>query len=486
MAEQTASTATPKRRRWVRPALLTLLVPLAILVALVLAIAACNLVDEDLNPATQALMVQPPMGKADDSNGYVAFLGMSGPAGQDPAEWGRKAAQAYAAQGTPGFAKTPEWDNATRTHLMATKEAAWCIPEKQDCVALAREKRDSLQAVLAQAPHPELLARYRVVREKPVFADVSIGTDPLAMLPAFPRLVEASALTRLDIALKAAAGDVDAAVAELEREIAFHRRMLAEGRTLITVMVGNTLLVRDLLVASELLRAGGTAVAPFRARLQTAAGIPVDMKSMEVAMQNEASMGLSFTKGLRAKMRDERAKEMYGALGINPLSSSSWWFSWLVRENETVNLLAALYASEMASLKVPAASFNEARKAAVDRKNALVEHSWYGAFFNPVGKGIATAMLPSFQSYVARMHDLEALRRMVHLQATMAERGIAEPAAMAAFVAGEGAKEDANPLTGKPFDFDPGKRRLSFDPVGTGSFMAELKQRFDGRAAIQL
>jgi hypothetical protein len=463
-----------------------LLLSVVALVAILLVVAAVNLIDEDLKPETTALMAQPPMGKPDEKNGYVDFLGMNAPAGQDPAAWGRKAAQAYGAQADPAFKKTPEWENATKSHLVATKEAAWCNPEKLDCIALAREKGDALKPLLALAPHPELLARYRVAREKPDFADISIGTDPLSSLPAFQRLVEAAALTRLDIALKAAAGELEPAVAELEREIAFHRKMLADGRTLITVMVGNTLLVRDLLVASELLRMGGDVVTPFRGRLRAAVGFPVDMKSMDVAVRNESSMGLSFVNGLRAKMRDERAKGMFNALGVAPASTSSWWLSWLVRENETLNLLAALYANEIATLKVPAAGFNDARKAAKDKKDALTQRPWYGEVVNPVGKGMAEAMLPSYPSYIARMHDLEALRRMVHLQGMLAEAGIDEPAAMAAYLAGDGAKAGANPFTGKPFDFDQAKKRLSFDPVGTGSFMAELKKRMDGKAAIQL
>lgn len=66
--------------------------------------------------------------------------------------------------------------------------------------------------------------------------------------------------------------------------------------------------------------------------------------------------------------------------------------------------------------------------------------------------------------YAARAHDLGALGRMVDLQAALAERGIADSAAIAVFVAGEGAKSHTDPYTGQAFRFDPQTRQLSFKP----------------------
>ena len=60
-----------------------------------------------------------------------------------------------------------------------------------------------------------------------------------------------------------------------------------------------------------------------------------------------------------------------------------------------------------------------------------------------------------------------------------------ETAAIAAFVAGEGAKSHPDPYTGKAFAFDPEKRMLSFESRAKGRWGDELKKRY-GRAGIAL
>lgn len=471
-------------RSWLRVLLWVVLTPVALFAVALAAIIGINLVDEELKPETAALMAAPALGKVDEQNGYVDFLGMGAPPKADIAAWGREIAKAYAAQAEPGFRLTPQWEAQVKAHIQATREAAgWCTLQTEDCLALAKLGRDSR---LANPQNDEVLRRYRIVREKPVFADVPGGSDMLSRLPDYSQLTNGAALARFDIAAKAAAGDIADAVAELEREVAFHRRMLEGGRTLITVMIAQAMLSRDLLLASELLRLGGEGVVPLRPRLASLVEFPVGTASVEAAMRNEASMGLAFTAGLPARLRTEQ--DVVRNLGLVPAVSGfpRSQVSLLMRENETLNRVAARYADVLSLARAPAQEFGEARKAFAARQSQPAQAAWYDDYVNPLGRQVADEIVADFGSYLARIHDLEALRRAVRLQAVMAEKGIVEPAEMAVFVAGEGAKAAPDPHTGKPFAFDPATKRLSFTPAGAGVLVAALKKRYGGRVSVQL
>lgn len=458
--------------------------PLGLAALAIAAVVGVNLADEEIQPATKAMMARPEMGKVEDTNGYVDFLGLGAPMNTDSVAWGREVAKAYAAQGEPGFRKTPEWESKVKAQLVATKEAAgWCTLEKEDCLALAKYGRD---ARLDNAQNSEILKRYRAMREKPVFADLPTAGGMLSTVPTYPNLLSGASLARLDIALKAVGGDMGGAVAELDREVLFHRRIMEGGNTLVTVMVGNSLLARDLLLASEMLRAGGDAVVPFRGSLLALTEFSADVGLLNTGMRNEAAMGMEFASGLREKLRKDEFRSATGLMQASPKLLASA-LSLTARDNETLNRLAARYVEAAEMAKVPTDKFIQARKAAQAKQgDTLPVSGFQPGLVNPIGRGIADLMVPSFVSFAARMHDLEALRRMVRLQAIMAAKGIVEPAAMAAFVAGEGAKTDFDPYTGKPFAFDPATKRLSFTPAGTGALVTALGKRYDGKVAIEL
>lgn len=470
---------------WMRRILWAGVALLGMVLMVVVALVAINLMDEDVAPGTRALMTAPPGGRLDERNGFVDFLGMGAPAGSDAAAWGRKAAAAFAAQVEPGFRRTPEWEAATRSHLQATKEATgWCNPEKTGCLALAREKRAALATELVAPPNAEIMARYRVAREKPEFTDLSVGSDLLAILPPYTHLTHAAALARLDIALKAVDGDLEGAVAELEREAAFHRRQFDGARSLVALMVPVTMHARDLLLASDLLREAGETGAPFRARLLALVAAPVPTAPLERALKTEAAMGLAFASGLRARMRAGSVSDSFGVMGLDRMGPTRV-MSFFVRENDTLNRLGAAYASEMQAASVPAAGFVAARDAVRAQRAALAQLPWHGYLANPVGKVLVASMLPELSSYAGRLHDLEALRRMVRLQAMVAERGLKDAGEIQGLIAAEGAA-GADPSTGQPFALDPATRTISYAPLGSGGYVQEWMKRGGGRAAIRL
>lgn len=448
-------------------------------------LAICNAFDDDLSADAKAMLVAPPMGGIEDGNGFVAFLGMVAPAGQDQMDWGRKAAAAYAAQAKPGFSGNEAWKDATRSHIYASDPKKTrklpCIPEARDCLAESTGEAAARAALLAESENALLLERYRRVRAAPAFTDVYFGTNPTANFPTYTVLLAGASLSLVDSSLKLHAGDLEAVVAERELEMAFHRRMIADGRGIITVMVGNTLLARDLLSISELLRTGGGRLVPVRARLAALTKPEVSATALQPAYRLMAHEAVSFGLGIREVYRDNRGWLLGNDSTSSPLEN--WAMSLFAQPNATANQIAAMAKIEVSVATVPAAQFERGAKEIRAASDALLARPWVAEVRNPVGKGVAALVLPAFADYAARMHDLQALGRMVALQAALAERGITEPAAIAAFVAGEGAQSHPDPCTGKAFTFDPAKRLLSFEPRAKARWSVELRKRY-GRVGI--
>ena len=439
-------------------------------IVVVAAAAIYNAFDEDLSPQAKALLVPPPMGKIDDSNGYIAFLGLVAPAGQDPMAWGRKAAVALAEQSDPGFTRTADWREATRPHL-TVNATAWCKP---DCLAEVKRDPATVAARLANGTNAQLLERYRKLRDTPDFADLDFGAFNTGASASYSALAAGASLSLGDAALKANAGDAAAAIGELEQELKFHRRLMSGGRTLATVMNGETLLGRDLLAIAQLLRSDAKRFAPFVASLR-------ELTSAEVS-----DAGIAAALRWTAHERVSWAQQWKTLLVLAGLPSANWFTSWLIQPNATANLVAQVMSAEISLGAASAAQFEPERAAVRKANDALVERPWYAEASNPVGKSLTELATGALGEYVARWHDLRALARMVDLQLALAERGIGEPAAIAAFVSGEEAKSHVDSYTGKPFAFDPATRLLSYLPHAESRWSSDLKKRYAGRVAIEL
>jgi hypothetical protein len=432
--------------------------------------AIYNAIDPDLSPQAKALLVPPPMGEIDDSNGYVAFLGLVAPAGQDQMQWGRKAAVALAEQSAPGFTRSPEWREATRPHLTVNTKT-WCMP---DCLAEAKRDPATVAARLANGTNAQLLARYRKLRQAPDFADLDFGALNTGASAAYSALNAGASLSIGDVALKANAGDAATAIGELEQELKFHRRLVSSGRTLATVMTGETLLGRDLLAISQLLASDAKRFAPFVASLRELTRTELNADGITAALRWTTHERVSW------------AQQWQTLMALGGLSSTNFIMSRFIQPNATANLVADVMSAEASLAAVPATQFERERAAVRKANDALLERPWYAEASNPVGKSLAELGTSGLGEYVARFHDLRALARMVDLQLAVAERGLADSAATATFVAGEGAKSHLDPYTGRPFAFDPATRLLSFDPRGESRWNTDLKSRHAGRIAIEI
>lgn len=466
--------------RVVRVSLKAALGAVAVCAAAFGALVAYNAFDADLSADAKALLAPPPMGKVDEKNGYIAFLGLVAPKGQDQLDWGRKAAAAFAAQATPGFNPGPEWKEATREHFKAPADRnKWCIP---DCLSEVRRDADAVAKRLADPDNVELLARYRKMRDAPEFTEIYMGSRSIYTPRGYASLHAGSTLALAEGASKANAGDLEALVAELEREVAFHRKLIEGGRTLITVMAGESSLARDLLVISELLRTDWDKHAAFDTRLGKLTRPQVSAKSLHPAFRFAAHESASWAQYWRELLR---ANSGVPTPEHGWQLTENWTLALFIKPNETVNLVASIMKIEESIADVSAGRFDQEASAIRTAHDALLERPWYAEASNPVGKGVAEVANSRLAGYAARMNDLQALERMVDLQVTLSLRGSVETAAIAEFVASEGAKAQRDPYTGKPFAFDPATRLLSFEPRAKDRWK-EMTKRHGGKVAITL
>jgi len=442
--------------------------------------ALYNATDEELSAEAKAMLAAPQMGKVEDQNGYVAFLGMGAPKGADQLAWGRKAAAMFTAQARPDAVRSAQWKEATRTHFKVPDRRTWCTPQMRDCLAEAKTDGAAIATRLADGDNAELLARYRKVREAPAFAELYMGALTLDLPGSYLALNVGAALSRAYIEAKAAAGDIDAAVAELEREVAFHRRILSGGKSIVTVLTGGNLLAQDLLTISALVRHGTDAIAPHQVRLAALTRPQAGAASMQAAFGYLAHEKVTWARHWRAYLRDNGDLTNFDRASL-PLEN--FISSLYIRPNETANTVASFMRTEATIASAPATQFEQAAAAIRRTNDALLVYPWYMEWRNPVGKEWAEAFTEKLADYAAWMIDLQALERMVDLQVALAGRGMGDAAAIAAFVSGEGAKSHPDPYTGQAFAFDPAKRLLSFEPRQKGRWAGQLKKRY-GRAAI--
>lgn len=436
--------------------------------------------DDELSPDAKALLAAPKLGEPIDANGYVAFLGMGAPSGHDQMAWGRKVLAALRAQDADGFKKDATWENTVKPQLGFSKDVPWCAPEKQSCLAPAREKGEALAKLLED--NREMLARYRTMRDKPVFDDAYFSPRADAPLPPYQLILNSHSLALLAEIRQAAAGDLEGAIGELERETAFHGRFAAGVRHVAGKSVAATLIARDALVLSDLIAANKAGISPHGARIEAMARrLNADLGLREASFSTEIYFGATLFKELRWGTLHGESTIAPGNALIDRMGVLFY------KPNATVNDLVANHKEQLAILGKGPLGFDQALAKAEEVARQLKSPSWIDVLRNPAGSILLSVAPLSYAEYFARAHNVAGLVRLIALQAAVAARGIESPEAIAQFLASEAAKPYADPFTGKLMAWDGASRQLYFQPRGRGAGWIEaLKTRYQGRIAVTL
>jgi len=398
-----------------------------------------NLRDEKLTPEAIAFMKAERPAVADEQNAYYHVLGFDAALADDPHKAGKAWLAAVDAAQVKLLAGTPApWPEAPKG---LPKIDSVCAPEKASCI---RSLKDNAEAHLALAKQAAVVARYRRLHSYPAYLESGQARLYAYPLPRYLPLADAQRLFLLDVAQRLERGEAHEAMAALRDDIAFARRMLAGSRTLIHKMAAAAQLQRAVLFASDALNSHRAAIGPRAAILAEALTPLTDPeRAITPALRSELVMAASAMEPGRWRGEDV-GLGVHGAL-LKPF----------YKHNATVN---TIYRFTRAWSDVDYAPAPQLTQSFERAKAGEPQYSVAHLVYNPVGKLLFSNNAPSLSGYFERLHDADALVRMVALQADVVAQEL-KPEDVAAV-----AERSRNPYTGKPYDWDVEKRQLSFEP----------------------
>lgn len=446
------------RWRW-----LGLLPALPILLAL--AVVGINAFDSSLDPKAAATGEPRVTQVADAQNGYLAVIAMGAGDGSD----GNAYALAWLAE-----ARLAARENRPEQHVEAKRAQRpdLCDPAQTSCLTVVQDKADSLRARLDA--YKEDLVRYEKLIDSRAYEEIlDYRFSAESQFPRYAAMGGAQRAWLVRAALSAHEGNIDSALTAIERDIAFQRLMLQRSRTLIGRMIAAANYSRDLAFLADLLQTSLADLKPHAPRL-TAMLQPIapDALNMDVLIETEFG-------AMKQLLKDPGAANK---------GQSGWMESlgmrWLYQPNATVNAAFAQYMQARESLRrTPAALLLDQETQKNQDTAGDGAMPWQDYLVNPMGKILVKIGMPSFVSYALRLHDLDAMNRMLGLAAEIIAADVnAED--IEVYVAKSGAPF-FDPYTGRPMRWDAAKKQLSFQ-VSPALGQRKFFNLENGRMVLQM
>jgi hypothetical protein len=455
---------------------------------------AINSFDETPDPRIAALQNWPePI--PDDNNGFIAAIGLQAPPGASPFEAGQRwiaAVNEAISKHAKDYPKAPEGlkyapyvvpapapeAGAEAKPKAKTKTdpdragpyARFCNPGTGSCLKIMHQEQKAVEAWLAA--NPELLTRYLALQKYLQWQYSLKQGDASAPLPPFATLVRAQSLMHASALLSIEKGQTGKGLDMLGDDIRFMRNMLGSKDSLIGKMVATTMLSRDLAVLAEITEERPNDLKPHWPQIE---------KMVEPLTAAQVSTGDAF-----------RFEERWVVALMSPdLLSQEWvsaplgnnaWATHHFKQTATANLLIRIQEKVIQQTEIRDAGYTPPKRN--EDTQVMSGMSRVTGFMHNLG-GIAVVLSPSpdYFVYSNRTYDLNALNNLVRLRLALAKNNVSAKE-VAAFL-NNGDKTLWNPETGKPFEWDAGRKQIYFSPV-TDSFKQHttLGSGVEGRAGI--
>jgi hypothetical protein len=423
----------------------------------VLGIAAwfgVNQTDEPLSEDAQAAL-RVPAPPATETNGYIDFLALRAPADAPTYATGLKQLAAYRNQSNSRIADDlPELKRDFRL-LRCHKEVFACVATP-DAQAYLRAVTDRQQV---------FLQRYRKMREKAEFVDLQDLGGPADLIPGWQDVMYGNRLAILSAALQFDTGDRAEAIAELESEFAFYRRMAAGSRTLISKMIAVAMIDRSAVFAAEIARRMPLGEKALWGRL-TLVMRPPTREELDAT----SAVDLEFADAVEwiGTRRYVRLPESYfEALKTSEdVKDRPWWepvAPWFYRPHYSANLYVAKFKIMRAVAELPSTEFLKAVAARRGRAEALEPRGWKRIVFSPAGSDHELLRYYDVSDYFGRMHAHAGFQALVRLQVLLRAAGIRKPAEVTEALDATLGRAAPDPFTGNPMRFDAAKMTIGFE-----------------------
>jgi len=435
-----------------------LLVLLAIPVVCYVFLLLYNLRDDALDPQVEKIMAAAPPQIPAAENGYYAWVGINGPADQDPHAWGqrwvREALEAdKRAAADLSASITLPIDAEKRKDSLSNKGIA-CGEKIETCLDAVAAQPDAARAVLEKGQ--VALARGDAALAYPAYQEVwrpeFSYTSPIPSYANFYRQLSA---TRF--ALAVAEGRHDQALEQLGREMPFHARQMAGAVTLIEKMVAVASLRNDYLLLNQYLARHPAEAKPRVERLAALlAPLPADALRFQAVWLNEQRSGLRTILSL---------KDMDGSALFNVAGSDGgvgpWFFANfgkpLLLLNATANEFSRHHDGLLAADALSGAAYRDALARTKRDLEAATEDTYM--LRNPIGHILNAIAIPSYDSYYLKRDDLIVLRAAIAFQLEQARSGADGDATAQALAA---APALIHPYDGVAPAWDKAKRTLTY------------------------
>lgn len=422
---------------------------------IIVLLLAINAMDEKHSPELKALLVFPQI-KPDPSNGYFALVGLNAPYDEDSFNYGAQWVDTYnAAADNAAIEKAKNRFQVTSNLTFMGDQKQLCNPSKVPCLPQAKERANNWRKLAAD--NEILLARHRALT---AYANFEESYFLPSYSSPFINYGSNSRLLMLDmIALDAAEGRLESALASLEALMAFDRRALLGSRILITGMVARSWLGQDYALLAEIVATRPKALAEQQERLERMTE-PLELGQVRDIAARLIEGELRFVSSNMAKLL--HAEYGWQEAGILNPSLVRPFF----KPRATMNLAANYHAALQSRIRDFSTESSDAWIAQLrqfeQRENEAV-YSWR-ILYNPVGKVAFVEGRPEYHLYILRLSDLIGVTRLARLQVDIAMAGNKEAGDIPAFIAANQALYD--PYTGKPMGWDAVKRQLYFDAHG--------------------
>ncbi|HEV8096810.1 MAG TPA: hypothetical protein VGP71_13845 [Burkholderiales bacterium] len=440
--------------------LVLIVLPLAVLLGV-------NAFDENLTP--QAASYGEPRSSAvpGAENGYYALLGLGAPDGADAILYARAwidEARAAARANRPE--KRPADKRAKRPIV--------CDAAQTSCLAAAKAKPDDVKTQLEASQ--EDLARYETLIGCKRYEEVL--DFPLRVSTSFPPYGPVTGAHRayvLRAALAAERGNVDSAIAAMERDIAFQRVMMTGARTLLGKIVASAAYWRDLAFASDLMQSRTAEVRPHLPRLREMLKSPdFPAAGMGAIVESEFAYSKPLLRNPAAQQDD----------GSTPSAVEKLAVRFLYKPNATLNRAAEHLSAVAAAMDLPV---NQGSDALMKIFREHSEMTPWQYIDNPAGNILrrVAATDEGKEAYARlRLHDVRAYGRLVALQAEVLAANV-DAGRVAAFVAESDARFH-DPYTGKPMIWNADSKQLGFQAQSRNMQQRKLFNTDKGRVFAQL
>jgi len=442
-------------------------VVLALIVLPLAVVIGVNAFDETLT--SQAARYGEPRSPAVpvDGNGYYALLALGAPDGADGIAYARAwLEEARAAAIANRAEKRPAEKRA--------KRPLTCDAAQTSCLAEIKAKPDDVKAQIDA--YQEDLVRYEALTGYQRYEEVL--DFPLRIDTGFPPYGQVTGAHRayvLRAALAAEGGNAEAAIAAIERDIAFQRAMMTGARTLLGKVVASADYWRDLAFLSDLMQSRPAEVRPYLPRIREM------LKSPDFSVAGMAAVVESEFAFRKALLRNPIAPQEGGTTAS---TAEKIAMRLLYKSNATLNREVEHLAAVAAAMELPVNQGSEALTRIV-RESA--EMTTWDYIDNPVGNILRRVAAPEDGKEAfgrLRLHDVRAYGRLVALQAEVLAANV-EGGSLSGFLAQSDARFH-DPYTGKPMQWDAGTKKLSFQAQSQTIRQRKLFNSDKGRVFVQL